>query len=317
MRILTKLKFFFYLLILNPTCLFAAQPNCLQETTIELSTGSPAKQILVGKTVAFQQNVGKGELHQFVDLPLSKNYDVSVYLPPGYQSSGKKYPVVYMNDGQNLFFGRNSWRVAESVDTLVGSGQEVIVVGVHFKSRSFDYSHSSHWDEHGHEIAGGGIAAYSSYLAGKLKPFIDNHYRTKSDKANTTIAGSSQGGLAAFYTGLTKRNVFGKAIVHSPSFWWGLGDVPNALRDDADSILNSKPIQTALKDSKNLPTMWMDWGTHEQLASEASQMAEVLRPIYHKAKRNERFVAVYEDGFEHTEQSWGERFRFALKHWKN
>ena len=147
---------------------------------------------------------------------------ISILLPYSYFASEKRYPVLYMQDGQNLFDTKTSfsgeWSVDETVNQLAEQGfPEIIVVGVDNggEERMKEFTVSPH-----PEYGGGQGAAYIQFLAETLKPYIDAHYRTLPDAENTGIAGSSLGGLISMHAFARYRKVFGKAGIFSPSFWW-------------------------------------------------------------------------------------------------
>ncbi|MDB5210492.1 MAG: alpha-dextrin endo,6-alpha-glucosidase [Sediminibacterium sp.] len=152
---------------------------------------------------------------------LDRKRRVWIYLPKGYNTSSKIYPVLYMHDGQNLFneqtapFGE--WGVDECLDTLQQkSGKECIVVGIDNggSKRMTEYNPSDN-DKNGK----GEGKQYVEFLAKTLKPFIDSKYRTKKGPENTFVAGSSMGGLISLYAILQYPDVFGGAGVFSPSLW--------------------------------------------------------------------------------------------------
>ncbi|WP_192820609.1 alpha/beta hydrolase [Rufibacter sp. LB8] len=152
---------------------------------------------------------------------LKRSRRVWLYLPPSYATSNKKYPVLYMHDGQNLFDAYYSfsgeWGIDETLDSLYkATGHEVIVVGI-------DNGGSERMNEYTpwkNEKYGGGLGeAYIDFLAQTLKPYIDANYRTKKGRKDTAIAGSSMGGLISLYAILKHPNVFGNAGVLSPAFW--------------------------------------------------------------------------------------------------
>ncbi|HEX8269542.1 MAG TPA: alpha/beta hydrolase-fold protein [Flavobacterium sp.] len=141
-----------------------------------------------------------------------------VYLPKGYALSSKKYPVIYMHDAQNLFDKNTSysgeWNVDETLDSL---NAEVIIIGI-------EHGNEKRLDEltpFPNEKYGGGKADdYLKFIVNTLKPTIDSRYRIKISAKNTAIAGSSLGGLVSYYATLKYPEVFGKAIIFSPSFWF-------------------------------------------------------------------------------------------------
>lgn len=158
----------------------------------------------------------------FVIPQLNAKRKVWIYLPPSYSTSTKKYPVLYMHDGQNLFDeftgGYGEWGVDELLDSLIAKGgKEYIVVGV-------DHGGSERLKEYNpydSQYGKGKGKAYVDFLVNNLKPYIDQHYRTKTDFKNTSIAGSSMGGLISMYAIATYPNVFGSAGIFSPAFWVG------------------------------------------------------------------------------------------------
>ncbi|MFH6987723.1 alpha/beta hydrolase [Flavobacterium collinsii] len=142
-----------------------------------------------------------------------------IYLPDGYAASVKKrYSVIYMHDAQNLFDGKTSyageWNVDEKLDSLKAP---VIVVGI-------EHGNDKRLNEltpYKNEKYGGGDADnYLDFIVKTLKPYIDQNYRTKTKVKNTLIMGSSLGGLVSYYAVLKYPEVFGKAGVFSPSFWF-------------------------------------------------------------------------------------------------
>jgi predicted alpha/beta superfamily hydrolase len=145
---------------------------------------------------------------------------VWIYLPESYKTSKKKYPVLYMHDGQNVFDEATSaygeWGVDEALDSLGPQQKEIIVVAIDNggDTRMNEYSPFD-MEKYGK----GEGDQYVDFLVQTLKPHIDKHYRTKKDEKNTFIAGSSMGGLISFYAILKYPKVFGAAGVFSPSFW--------------------------------------------------------------------------------------------------
>jgi predicted alpha/beta superfamily hydrolase len=154
---------------------------------------------------------------------LGKTRRIWLYLPPQYSDTSKRFPVMYMHDGQNLFdrattaFG-TEWQVDETLNTLATQGDKgCIVVGI-------DHGGGSRLDEYSAyrnaRYGGGQGAAYAKFIVETLKPYIDANFRTKSDRLNTAIGGSSMGGLISMYIAAEYQNVFSKALIFSPSFWF-------------------------------------------------------------------------------------------------
>lgn len=150
------------------------------------------------------------------------SHKIWLYLPPDYKTSKKKYPVIYMHDGQNLFDDKTSyvgeWKIDETLNKLFKeTGKGFIVVGVEHggKERINEYTPWPH-DKYG----GGKGKQYIHFIVNELKPYIDANYRTKSKQKHTGLIGSSLGGLISYYGGLTYPDVFGKVGALSTSFWF-------------------------------------------------------------------------------------------------
>lgn len=151
---------------------------------------------------------------------LDKKRRVWIYLPEGYTTTGQRYPVLYMHDGQNVFDAYTAafdeWGVDECLDSLVKKGKPACIVvaidnGPERINEYLPFDHEQYGKAKGSQ--------YVDFLAHTLKPFIDAHYRTLPAKEQTIIAGSSLGGLISYYAMLKHPDVFGKAGVFSPSFW--------------------------------------------------------------------------------------------------
>ena len=153
---------------------------------------------------------------------LNRTRRIWVYLPPNYNSTTKSYPVLYMQDGQNLFDINTSfageWEVDESLNELFDNGDNgIIVVGI-------DNGEGKRIDEYSpwinNQYGGGEGDLYIDFIVKTLKPHIDSNYRTLTDRLNTGIMGSSLGALISFYGAVEHQEVFSKVGVFSPSFWF-------------------------------------------------------------------------------------------------
>ena len=161
-------------------------------------------------------------LDQQFDFPEGTPRRVWIYLPPDYQTSSQSYPVVYMHDGQNLFDAATSyvgeWQVDETLNQLAEQGAQVpLVVGIDHGGES-RMNELSPWPNEQFGEARG--EAYLDFLLNQVKPYIDQHYRTRPDAGNTAVMGSSMGGLMSHYAVVAHPEVFAKAAVFSPSFWY-------------------------------------------------------------------------------------------------
>src|SRR5262245_44761431 len=141
-----------------------------------------------------------------------------VHLPPSYDTAGRRYPVLYMQDGQNLFDEPLSyageWRVDETMAALSDEGIEAIVVGIqNMGARRID-EYSPFRDRRLRK--GGRGDQYLSFVARTVKPLIDRDFRTLPERATTGILGSSMGGLISLYAFFACPEVFGFAGAMSP-----------------------------------------------------------------------------------------------------
>ena len=238
---------------------------------------------------------------------------VHVLLPRDYERSNRRYPVVYVNDGDTAFF--NGGAVGKSLD-LAGALSEqdpcemepVIAVAVHTENRAVEYTHASGGDFNPVNCCG--ADAYVDYLADCLKPFIDDHYRTQPDPDSNAVAGSSNGGLAAFLAGLWRSDAFGAVLAQSPSFWVGTREL--------EAI-----TEQAIGSGTAAPRIYLDWGLVrsggvqnsfiEARATGASRdMARRLRDRF--GYELNRDLLVVEDPIgEHDEDSWGRRIGDAVR----
>ena len=152
----------------------------------------------------------------------NRNRRVWIYLPDSYFSSTDSFPVIYMHDGQNLFDAMYSfsgeWGIDESMAVLQIEGQQPAIIvgidngGVHRIDEYTPWSNPTY--------GGGSGALYIDFIIQTLKPFIDANFRTKSNRENTCLFGSSLGGLISFYGAIRYQDHFSKVGVFSPSFWF-------------------------------------------------------------------------------------------------
>jgi len=145
-----------------------------------------------------------------------------IYVPPDYSNSQKRYPVLYMQDGQNLFDAFYSfageWEVDETINKIFDEGgQPCIVVGID-NGGAHRINEYSPWVNPNY--GGGEGHLYARFLVETLKPHIDSLFRTLPERENTGIMGSSMGALISFYAGIKYQEIFSKIGIFSPSFWF-------------------------------------------------------------------------------------------------
>lgn len=170
------------------------------------------------------------------ELSGDKERRVYIYLPENCSTEQKRYPVLYMFDGHNVFFDDHatygkSWGMAEYMQE---SGKELIIVAVEcnhegnkrleeYCPMELDFPEVGHIQGRGRE--------YMDWMVHTLKPYIDAHYPTLTDRQHTALAGSSMGGLMALYGVCAYNHVFGKAACISPSFWISKDKVLQIVED--------------------------------------------------------------------------------------
>lgn len=167
------------------------------------------------KRKSYGQITGTVKYHLKFEGDGLKPRDIIVWLPPSYENNpNKRYPVLYMHDGQNIIdpatssFGYD-WRIDEVTDSLIKIGlmEEVIIVGIYNSAdRKYEYIYSPLG------------YTYINFIVNKLKPFIDKEYRTLQDAENTAVGGSSSGGLISMMMVWNYPDFFSKAACFSPAF---------------------------------------------------------------------------------------------------
>lgn len=174
---------------------------------------------------AVQRSTAQPNVHvlstSFVIPGLHRERTVRIYLPPGYAHSQRRYPVLYMHDGQNLFDAATAyageWGVDEALNALANSrGLRVIVVGID-NGGAERIRELNPFDNP--QYGKGEGEQYLAFLVAVLKPWIDQHYRTRPDRQHTAIMGSSMGGLISSCAINRYPQVFGSAGIFSPAYW--------------------------------------------------------------------------------------------------
>ena len=149
---------------------------------------------------------------------------VWLYLPPGYATSNRTYPVLYLHDGQNVFDAATSfageWGVDETLDSLHAAGDPGVIVVAVDNGGTHRMDEYQPWPSTDRRFGGGEGARYVDFIVQTLKPYVDAHYRTRPDRVNTGIGGSSLGGIISFYAALQYPDVFGRALVFSAPFFF-------------------------------------------------------------------------------------------------
>ncbi len=185
--------------------------------------------------------------------------DVTVYLPPGYEENAdRSYPVLYMNDGQNLFESETSsakersWQLAKTADAAIQSREiePLLIVGI---ANAGDRRLAEYTPTHDWKLGGGEADKYGRLLTEELLPFIAANYRIRPGAANTgagRLASLGEGCAALYALGLKYENIFRKLAVLSPSIWW-----------NHRAILSL--VSEAVPKLRAKPRLWLDVGDAE------------------------------------------------------
>lgn len=242
-------------------------------------------------------------IHGFESAILGNKRDVTIYLPPNYDDRpDSRYPVLYMQDGQNLFDAERAyipgqhWQLKEAADAAIGERtvSPMIIVAVdHAGSARADEFTPVRSEKH---KAGGRADDYTRMLIEELKPAIDERFRTLPDAPNTGIAGSSLGGLVSLHASLTHPEVFGRVGAMSPSVWWG----DRAILKTVDAYRG--PVLR----------LWTDIGGREGM--EALHDARALRDRFTAKGWKASTFQYFEDRrADHSERAWQRRVRLVLE----
>jgi enterochelin esterase-like enzyme len=224
--------------------------------------------------------------------------DLIVYLPPAYdQSSARRFPVLYLQDGQNLFDPATSfvpgmdWHVGQSADELIAAGaiRPLVIVGIY---NTGDKRIREYTPSRDRKLGGGSADRYGRMLLEEVRPFVQSQYRISEGAANTGIGGSSLGGLLALYLGLKFPQHFGSLAVLSPSLWWN----KRWILDFA-----------ARRRIKSRPRIWLDSGTDE--GGNTLDNSRKLRDILVKKGWKTGSDLLFEEipGGQHNEAAWAQR----------
>ena len=246
-------------------------------------------------------------LHRaFSSAYLPDKREVIVYVPPGYDKHPElTYPVLYLNDGQNLFDPRTSyipgrtWEVREQADAAIRAGEvePLVIVGIYNTGdrRLAEYTH-----ERSGKMGGGEAAQYGLLLTRELLPFIAARYRVRTDRGSTGLGGSSLGGLVSLYLGLRLAEHFGKLAVMSPSVWWNNKSILGYVNERAPEIWER-------------PKLWLDVGDKEgkRAVHDVEMLNRRLKANHWVPGETLQFEKAH--GGTHDEASWAKRVRPMLR----
>jgi predicted alpha/beta superfamily hydrolase len=237
------------------------------------------------------------------------NRDILVYLPEEYRRSRiRRYPVLYMHDGQNVFdaataFAGVEWGADETAYRLAAEKlmEPIIIVAVANTGvdRIHEYAPTEGTiDEQEQKRSRGSLRSYGRFLIEELKPFIDRKYRTKRTAEFTGIGGSSLGGLATLVLGIWFPDYFARLAVMSPSIWW-------------DNCAVYKIVDAIDAKAKPPLKIWLDTGTLEEGWERTRELCDRL--VGKGWRLGEDLLYMEADGSDHSEGAWAARVEPMLR----
>jgi predicted alpha/beta superfamily hydrolase len=241
---------------------------------------------------------------QFASQLIDEKHDFIVYVPQAFNDDPNRFfPVLFLHDGQNLFdpetsfIKGNYWRVGETADALIASGEiePLVIVGIYNNGVKRIDEYTPVEDR---RLGGGKADAYGQMVVDELRPFVAHQYRTLSGPANCGMGGSSLGGLVTLYLGMRYPDVFGKLAVLSPSVWW------------RDRVILRFVEQLRGKTGQ---CIWLDIGTGEGRRA-LTDARSLKRLLLKKGWRQGKDLEYREiEGGKHSEYAWADRVGPMLK----
>lgn len=287
-------------------------------------------------SIAFGQipQASTGKIHRLENF--KSNYvdsrNIDVWLPEGY-SSAQKYAVLYMHDGQMLYdaettWNKQSWEVDEVAGELLfkGKTKPFIVVGIwnngqkrhpeYFPQKPYESLSLTQKDSITAQLQKAGRTKeifqpisdlYLKFLVTELKPYIDSHFATLTNRENTFIAGSSMGGLISMYAICEYPEVFGGAACIS-THWPGTFSIQNNPIPDA--FINYMELHLP---NPKTHTIYFDYGnkTLDALYPDLQKKVDLL--MQKIGFTNTNWTTHFFEGKDHSEKSWAERLNVPLE----
>src|SRR5687768_2763824 len=234
---------------------------------------------------------------------LEWDHTLIVFRPPGYDADrARRYPVLYLHDGQNIFDQATSvgqeWRVDETALGLITAGQiaPLLIVGIYNtgEHRIDEYTPTVDAEKK----HGGKADQYGRMLIEEIKPFIDREYRTRTDPGSTGLAGSSLGGLLTLHLGIRHPQVFGKIAALSASVWWD----KKVILKEVGELPGKLPLR-----------IWLDAGTAEgeEVIADSRALRDAL--VTKGWVVGQDLIYIEAEGAQHNEASWGSRVDSVLR----
>ncbi|MGC2058539.1 MAG: alpha/beta hydrolase-fold protein [Candidatus Sulfotelmatobacter sp.] len=265
----------------------------------------------VSEAIRAAGSTGDLRLHEFRSQIFKNTRFLRVWLPPGYddaENGDRFYPVLYLNDGQNLFesstaFGGVEWGVDETADRLICEGtiRPLIIVGIDNTGKDRIREYMPHRSMHPMMLRVQG-RRYPDFLIREVMPFVENTYRIATSPENTGLGGSSLGALIALYTAISRPGVIGRLLLESPSLW----------ASNRQAIKESRAVRI-WPEKIFLAAGTAEAGTPERSRTVVDDVRELAAIMRRAVLSESRLRMVIKDGAGHTESAWGERFPEALQ----
>ena len=254
--------------------------------------------------------------HQLTSRTFGNTRTIRVLLPDDYDApanAARRYPVLYLVDGQNLFdaclseVSKREWQVDETVRRLVAERRvpAMIVVGIDHAGRDRGHEFLPYRDPMGgpppeREPAG---RQWPRFLATEVMPLVDSTYRTLRGAENTGMGGSSYGGIITLHTLTAAPGLVGYGLIESAPLWVGMGQV----------VRDTDPLSTFVK-KVYIGTGGSEVRGHDDLARTWLQLSRRLEQNFRDAGYDStRVRLVIDPAAQHTEDAWAARFPMALE----
>ncbi len=254
---------------------------------------------------------GDLRLHKFRSRIFQNTRFLRVWLPPGYDDTGnggRRYPALYLNDGQNLFEAATSftgieWQVDETAERLIREGAvpPMIIVGIDNTGKERLREYMPHRSMHPRMLRVQG-KYYPDFLMKEVMPFVEGNYRVAKGPDNTGLGGSSLGALIALYTVIARPGVIGRLLLESPSLW---ASSRQAIKESRAVRIWPERIFLAVGTAET--------GSAEQSRTVVDDVRELAAIMRRAVLSEKRLRLVIEDGAGHSEAAWAERFPEALR----
>lgn len=262
-------------------------------------------------------SVGRLEIVELPSRVFDNTRNVRIWLPTGYDdpaNRSRSYPVLYLNDGQNVFdastaaFG-SEWKADETATALQGAGrtEAVVIVAIDNAGRRrgteylpyLDRSNPSERDPQG--------ARYGDFLATEVLPFVEDRYRVARQREGRALGGSSYGALVTMHVAISRPELFSRLLLESPSFYV---DDRHILRDARAATLSVDRVFLGVGTNELARP---ECGEHPDNV-EAVEGVREMASIFERAgiRENERLMVVVERCAVHNEGAWAGRFPAAL-----